>query len=252
MKLESEPLTIDLQQQAYQEIILRQRINQAAAATLLAFAQGSDLDHLAAAKGIERKTIISADPTTNPPTEAVYETDDDLRRRVQLYPEKLAAAGPRAAYEAHALDAAPDITDARAVRVSPGTVAVYIQTSSNQGIPSGRTLETVNAYLSDESRRPLCDTVTVHAGTPKEIRISARITYEDGPDKEIVKARQLQDLNQMLEQHKRLGAQIALSKIIGALDTDGVKKVELTEPRQDILCTDGEFIKITETILTEA
>ena len=56
----------------------------------------------------------------------------------------------------------------------------------------------------------------------------------------------------MLEQHKRLGAQIALSKIIGALDTDGVKKVELTEPRQDILCTDGEFIKITETILTEA
>lgn len=252
LKLESEPLTIDLQQQAYQEIILRQRINQAAAATLLAFAQGSDLDHLAAAKGIERKTIIAADPTTTPPTEAVYETDDDLRRRVQLYPEKLAAAGPRAAYEAHALDAAPDITDARAVRVSPGTVAVYIQTSSNQGIPSGRTLETVNAYLSDEIRRPLCDTVTVHAGTPKEIRISARITYEDGPDKEIVKARQLQDLNQMLEQHKRLGAQIALSKIIGALDTDGVKKVELTEPRQDILCTDGEFIKITETILTEA
>ena len=56
----------------------------------------------------------------------------------------------------------------------------------------------------------------------------------------------------MLEQHKRLGAQIALSKIIGALDTDGVKKVELIEPRQDILCTDGEFIKITETILTEA
>lgn len=67
LKLESEPLTIDLQQQAYQEIILRQRINQAAAATLLAFAQGSDLDHLAAAKGIERKTIIAADPTITPP-----------------------------------------------------------------------------------------------------------------------------------------------------------------------------------------
>lgn len=176
LKLESEPLTIDLQQQAYQEIILRQRINQAAAATLLAFAQGSDLDHLAAAKGIERKTIISADPTTNPPTEAVYETDDDLRRRVQLYPEKLAAAGPRAAYEAHALDAAPDITDARAVRVSPGTVAVYIQTSSNQGIPSGRTLETVNAYLSDESRRPLCDTVQQYRKLQRRPRLLHRQT----------------------------------------------------------------------------
>ena len=42
LSLESEPLTIDLQQQAYQEMILRQRINQATASTLLAFAQGSD------------------------------------------------------------------------------------------------------------------------------------------------------------------------------------------------------------------
>ena len=83
LKLESEPLTIDLQQQAYQEIILRQRINQAAAATLLAFAQGSDLDHLAAAKGIERKTIIAADPTTNPPTEAVYETSAGASSYIQ-------------------------------------------------------------------------------------------------------------------------------------------------------------------------
>jgi len=96
LSLESEPLTIDLQQQAYQEMILRQRINQAAASTLLAFAQGSDLDHLAAAKGITRKIVRQADPTALPPVEALYETDDDLRRRVQLYPEKLAAAGPPA------------------------------------------------------------------------------------------------------------------------------------------------------------
>lgn len=192
LSLESEPLTIDLQQQAYQEMILRQRINQAAASTLLAFAQGSDLDHLAAAKGITRKIVRQSDPTALPPVEALYETDDDLRRRVQLYPEKLAAAGPRAAYEAHALDAHPKIIDARAVREVAGTVCVFIKAAD--GVPSEEILQAAQDYLSAETRRPLCDTVKVKAGHPKAVRIAARIKYESGPDLTLVKNKQLDDL----------------------------------------------------------
>ncbi|HGL9528168.1 TPA: baseplate protein, partial [Neisseria gonorrhoeae] len=51
LELESEPLTIDLQQQAYQELLVRNRINEAVKANLLAYAQGSDLDHIAAQYG---------------------------------------------------------------------------------------------------------------------------------------------------------------------------------------------------------
>ena len=244
LSLESEPLTIDLQQQAYQEMILRQRINQAAASTLLAFAQGSDLDHLAAAKGITRKIVRQADPTALPPVEALYETDDDLRRRVQLYPEKLAAAGPRAAYEAHALDAHPKIIDARAVREVAGTVCVFIKAAD--GVPSAEILQAAQDYLSAETRRPLCDTVKVKAGRPKAIRITARIRDESGPDLTLVKDKQLDDLKKMLEKNSRLGASIALSKIIGALDTDGVKKIEMASPLEDINCSDGEYIEISE------
>ena len=238
LSLESEPLTIDLQQQAYQEMILRQRINQAAASTLLAFAQGSDLDHLAAAKGITRKIVRQADPTALPPVEALYETDDDLRRRVQLYPEKLAA------YEAHALDAHPKIIDARAVREVAGTVCVFIKAAD--GVPSAEILQAAQDYLSAETRRPLCDTVKVKAGRPKAVRIAARIRYESGPDLTLVKNKQLDDLKKMLEKNSRLGASIALSKIIGALDTDGVKKIEMASPLEDINCSDGEYIEISE------
>lgn len=244
LSLESEPLTIDLQQQAYQEMILRQRINQAAASTLLAFAQGSDLDHLAAAKGITRKIVRQADPTALPPVEALYETDDDLRRRVQLYPEKLAAAGPRAAYEAHALDAHPKIIDARAIREVAGTVCVFIKAAD--GVPSDEILQAAQDYLSAETRRPLCDTVKVKAGRPKTVRIAARIRYESGPDLTLVKDKQLDDLKKMLTKNSRLGASVALSKIIGALDTDGVRKIEMTSPLKDINCSDGEYIEITE------
>jgi baseplate J-like protein len=244
LSLESEPLTIDLQQQAYQEMILRQRINQAAASTLLAFAQGSDLDHLAAAKGIARKMVRPADPDALPPIEALYETDDDLRRRVQLYPEKLAAAGPRAAYEAHALDAHPKIIDARAIREVAGTVCVFIKAAD--GVPSDEILQAAQDYLSAETRRPLCDTVKVKAGRPKTVRIAARIRYESGPDLTLVKDKQLDDLKKMLTKNSRLGASVALSKIIGALDTDGVRKIEMTSPLEDINCSDGEYIEITE------
>ena len=244
LSLESEPLTIDLQQQAYQEMILRQRINQAAASTLLAFAQGSDLDHLAAARGISRKVIREQDPSAVPPIEAEYETDDDLRRRVQLYPEKLAAAGPRAAYEAHALDAHPKIIDARAVREVAGTVCVFIKAAD--GVPSAEILQAAQDYLSAETRRPLCDTVKVKAGRPKAVRIAARIRYESGPDLTLVKNKQLDDLKKMLEKNSRLGASVALSKIIGALDTDGVKKIEMASPLEDINCSDGEYISISE------
>lgn len=112
LELESEPLTIDLQQQAYQELLVRNRINEAVKANLLAYAQGSDLDHIAAQYGLSRKTIRAADPDANPPVAAEYETDDAFRARVQAHPEKY-AAGPRTAYEAHAIDAHPQITPVR-------------------------------------------------------------------------------------------------------------------------------------------
>lgn len=87
LELESEPLTIDLQQQAYQELLVRNRINEAVKANLLAYAQGSDLDHIAAQYGLSRKTIRAADPDANPPVAAEYETDDAFRARVQAHPE---------------------------------------------------------------------------------------------------------------------------------------------------------------------
>ena len=252
LELESEPLTIDLQQQAYQELLLRQRINEATAANMLALATGSDLDHIAARAGLERRLITPANPQADPPAEAVYETDKALRRRVQLHPEKYAAAGPAAAYIAHALDAHADVADARAVRQAAGTVRVYIKAHSGNGVPSAAVIAAVQDYLSGEARRPLCDTVEVRAGSAKSITISYKTTFEDGPDKALVAAKQRTDLEAVLAEHRGLGVKLALSKIIGALDVVGAQKVELISPATDIVCTDGEFILISAITAAEA
>ena len=205
LALESEPLTIDLQQQAYQELLLRQRINEAAAANMLALATGSDLDHIAIRYGLARKIIQAADPAANPPVPEIRETDKDLRRRVQLHPEKYAAAGPRAAYVGHALDAHADVADAAAVRTVPGTVRVYIKTYSNNGIATDAVRQAVGNYLSDERRRPLCDTVEVTPATAKTLNINYRTRYEVGPDKTLVAAKQRAELDAVLAAHGGLG-----------------------------------------------
>lgn len=252
LELESEPLTIDLQQQAYQELLLRQRINEATAANMLALATGSDLDHIAARAGLERKLITPAKPEADPPAEAIWETDKALRRRVQLHPEKYAAAGPGAAYVAHAIDAHADVADARAARPVAGTVRVFVKSHSGIGVPSAAVLAAVQNYLSGEERRPLCDTVEVRAGSAKSIAISYKTTFEDGPDKALVAAQQRADLEAVLAEHRGLGVKLALSKIIGALDVVGAQKVELQSPTADIVCADGEFIRVTAITATEA
>ena len=245
LELESDPLTIDLQQQAYQELLLRQRVNEATAANMLALATGTDLDHIAARVGLLRKIIEPADLQASPPRPALLETDKALRRRVQMHPEKYAAAGPGAAYVGHALDAHADVADAAAVRTIPGTVRVYIKSHSAQGVPAAAVLAAVNAYLSAEERRPLCDTVEVQAAAPRRISISYQTQYEDGPDKALVAAKQQSDLSAVLAANSGLGAKLALSKIIGALDVPGAQKVVLLSPAADVDCAPGEFIHVT-------
>ncbi|MDB0554564.1 baseplate assembly protein, partial [Ralstonia solanacearum] len=94
LALESEPVTKLLQENAYRELVWRQRVNDAARAVMLAFAEGDDLEQLAANFDVQRLTITPADDSTVPPTPAVMEGDDSLRERAQEAFEGLSVAGP--------------------------------------------------------------------------------------------------------------------------------------------------------------
>lgn len=105
LALESEPIVKLLQENAYREVILRQRVNEAAQANMVAYANDGDLDQLGANNGVTRLTRVLADDTTIPPTPAVMESNDDFRLRVASAFEGLSVAGPTGAYEYHAKSA---------------------------------------------------------------------------------------------------------------------------------------------------
>ncbi|VEA30344.1 phage baseplate assembly protein J [Salmonella enterica subsp. enterica] len=84
LALESEPVTKLLQESTYREILLRQRINEAAQAVMVAYSMGNDLEQLAANCNVKRLTVVPADNDAVPPVAAVMEDDEALRQRILL------------------------------------------------------------------------------------------------------------------------------------------------------------------------
>ncbi|EEZ5202831.1 hypothetical protein DB676_000217 [Escherichia coli] len=126
LELESEPITKLLQENAYRELLLRQRINEAAQAVMVAYAIGSDLDQLAANYNVKRLTVTPADNDAVPPVAAVMESDEALRLRVPVAFEGLSVAGPTAAYEFHARSADGRVADASATSPAPAEVVLTV------------------------------------------------------------------------------------------------------------------------------
>lgn len=133
LALESEPIVKLLQENAYREVILRQRINEAVKAVMVAYALDDDLDQLGANKGVERLTVTPADETTIPPTAAVMESNDDFRARIAAAFKGLSVAGPTGAYEYHARSADGRVADASAISPSPAVVTVTVLAREGNG-----------------------------------------------------------------------------------------------------------------------
>jgi len=97
---------------------------------MLAYALGSDLDHLGALLGVKRRLLDPGDPSKQQP--ALYESDENFRRRITLAPESFSVAGPECAYIYHALGAHADVLDTSVSSPAPGQIQVYILSRINR------------------------------------------------------------------------------------------------------------------------
>ncbi len=230
LSLESEPLTKLLQENAYREVIWRQRVNEAALATMLAKAKGSDLDQVAANVNVKRLVVTPADNEASPPTAAVMESDDSLRERAQMAWEGLSTAGPRNSYILHARSADGRVGDATAESPSPAVVVVTVQALLGSGAADPELLQVVAGYLNDDDRRPIADRLTVQSAEVLPYVIKAILYLKTpGPEGEPVRAAAEAELNDLVNQRRRLGVSVVDSAIMAALHVEGVRKVVLID-----------------------
>lgn len=243
--VESDPAIKVIEVFCYREMLLRQRVNDAARANVITEAVGKDLDVKGAGVNVER---------------IAGEDDDRYMERIQQGFARLAAAGPRGAYAAHTKDvsvavvdcgvhspergkivvtvlAYQDVDDATedearigaALFAQPTGGATRIVARSNSAL-----LNEIRVKLNEEDIRPMTDMVTVRVPTILEYAISSALVIYPGPDAEAVRLAAKGRLDAYLRSVRKVSYDSTKAGIIAALTAPGVQNVILNNPTADI------------------
>ncbi len=248
--VESDPAFKVLEVAAYRELLIRQRINEAAKAVMLAYAQGTDLDQVGATFNVGRLQLTLGDNTTIPIIEPTFESDDDYRKRIQLSFEGFTTAGSEGSYVFHSLSADGDVKDVSVTSPTPGQVNVYVLSRTGTGAASSGLVNAVATALSSEDVRPLTDNVVVASVSIVNYAIAAELVLYPGPDSSVV----MQAAQDAIEAHvnaiKLVGLDVALSAIYAQLQQAGVQQVNLSSPLTNIAISKSQASNCTSITLT--
>lgn len=233
---ESDPVYKLMEVAAFREMVLRQRVNDGAHATMLAYAVDEDLDVIGANFDVKRLVIDEGDSNAVPPRERIMESNDAFRYRIQLSNRAKNTAGSADDYEFWALSA-----DGRVKSVatdSPkGTLTVTVSVLSHEGngTASPELIKLVEDTLTPKGTRPLSDEVVVQSAHINEFSVIAELELFSGPDEsEVLKAAR-QQLDKWLAESHRQGIDLTLDGFYASLRVPGVYKVHLTSPAADII-----------------
>jgi len=220
--LESDPAMKVLEIAAWDELLLRQRVNDTARANLLAFAKGSDLDQLGIFSEVER-----------------FEKEDDAayRQRVRAKNQGSSVAGSFAHYRHQALSADIGVKDARPFSPEAGLVKIAVLSKDGDGRPSEALLTKVRDMVTSEQVRVLTDTVEVIACEIVDITVKASIHLYPETQAEIIEAIK-QDFVQSFNEHRTLGWDVTASWVSAHLFAKGIHRVEIKSPSSDVVIHD--------------
>lgn len=226
--LESEPARKLLEVCAYRELLLRQRVNDAARANLLAFAGTSDLDHLASFYGVSR---------------LAGETDAALRLRVQQRIQGWSNAGGAAHYRYWALTADERVSDAAVSSPSPGIVRIAVLSAEGDGAASDDLLTAVRGTVLRDDIRVLTDTVEVVSASIVPVDVVATVyLYPETPGQVVDQLRI--DFPARFATARGLGWDLTRSWVSAQLHPSGVQRVELASPASDTIIDDEQCVAL--------
>lgn len=199
---------------SYRESLVRQDANEQALGTMLAFASGPELDHIAA-------TYYSVERLPG-------ELDDPFKDRIQLSPEGSSVAGPEGKYIFEARSTSALVKDASFTSPEPLHGEVTILSNQGDGTPDQALLDAVESHLMDDGVRPQTDVIAVVAPTILTFSITAQLTIGEGPDTSEVLNQSIAELQAYVDSQHKLGGQVVLAGVYGALMVEGVVDIELT------------------------
>lgn len=238
--LESDPVAKVLEDFAYREFLLRQRINASAQANMLPFAERADLDMLAAFYGVYRNVVQEQDLNAIPPKLLVMESDPSLRARVVDRLRGWSTAGSEYHYRYWARKDIGDVQNVSVTSPIGGLVRVAVMSALGDGVPSEALLATVRAQLNRTDVKVLTDTVEVVAGKRKDIHVAGKLyLYNDTPKR--VYDELVEGFPARFAALRILGRDVTVSWLQAQLMPSGSHSVVLEGFSDDVLVADDEF-----------
>lgn len=172
------------------------------------------------------------------------EDDDNLTERVYLAPSKFSCAGPKDAYEYYVREWRSDVGDVKIVSPSPCVIALYV-VLDNGSLLNPTEKASLIAYMSDETIRPLCDTVT--CVDPTEVTYNINFTYyiatSDQRSVSTIQAAVQQAVADFQRWQRKLSRDINPTELIARIREAGAKRVIMTAPT-DLAISDTELPRI--------
>lgn len=236
---ESDPVVKVLQENAYLELLYRNKCNADARSLLLAYAEGSDLDHLALTEyGLTRLIVTPEDISTTPPLPAVYESDERLRERCILSFDGMNTAGSANAYRYFTLsaDGRVDGIKVKSDEATPCFLDIVItQVDSENGAASEELIQIVQAALDPDTVRPVGDRPTVKSSIATNYQIEAVLYVGKNAEDALLLETANIRLDKYIKNAQKNGESIYLSAIYAALHVNGIERVQIISPTADLV-----------------
>lgn len=163
---------------------------------------------------------------------ADVEHDDAYRERIALAPERFSVAGPKLAYQYHALSAHQNIIDISVERTDSGTVRVSVLLKNGKIPTIGSTeIEAVKKVLNNDEVRPLTDTVEVVPAKAVTQNYSIRwFLSEFNLMSQSIIAKNVEQavIDYEIWQSTKLGRDINPDELIHRCKSAGAKRIEIT------------------------
>jgi phage-related baseplate assembly protein len=232
--LETDPIKIDQEAHALRELLMRSRVNSAVRAVLPAYAQGADLDAIAARANVRREIVTPADEQAGTP--AVYEGDDKLLVR---YLASFAApsAGSPDAYIYWAATTVPALRDVAVLGPSVHGVAGKVEVRllwEGGGATPDDIVEKVRKALAATNVKPLTDWLIVSAAPVVRYSVDMVVRVPLGPAPATVAAAVKANVRKAADARYAIDAPVWLNFLEGAGYVANVAQVIMRGPAASI------------------
>jgi phage-related baseplate assembly protein len=231
----SDPIYRNQLAASYREALIRQDANEQSLGNMLAFAKGAELDHIAA-------TYYHVERLPG-------EQDEPFKERIQLSPEGSSVAGPEGKYLFEARSTSALVKDASFFSPQPIHGEVTILSTEGDGTPSQALIDAVALHLMDDGVRPQTDVIAVVAPTILNYSITAQLVIGDGPDTSEVLSQATKELQDYVNRQHKLGGQVVLAGVYGALMVEGVTDIIL-DNFSEVRASKTEAPYCTELLIT--